>query len=161
MAKLTDLFTCKSVHSTVCLINTQLNAHNGWLSLGSDTGRASCGSCSCGHSAISSHPPGAASARGPFLIQALCWRFMNASLSLGSPGAHGRRSAFFPLVLLQMSSSLRFLFFGLTPRLAVHASLNAVFQRFLLAVSLDAFQLPRAHSNHLLNTLADELGFSL
>lgn len=55
---------------------------------------------------ISSHPPGAAPARGPFLILALCWHFVNACFSLSSLGAHGRHSSFFPLALLQISSSL-------------------------------------------------------
>lgn len=56
--------------------------------------------------------------------------------SLGSLGGRGRRSPFFALALLQMSSSLHFLFSRLIPRFAIHASLNVIFKHFLLVVSL-------------------------
>lgn len=108
---------------------------------------------------ISSHPPGAAPARGPFLIQALCWHFVNVCLSLGPQKT---------LILLPLSTSsdlkfsLCFLLqanpWGFYPCFSEHD-----FQTLPSHSDspLDMFQLPRAHSNNCLNSLADELDFFL
>lgn len=111
---------------------------------------------------ISSHPPGAAPARGPFLIQALYWHLVNVYFSLGSLRAHRRHSSFFPLALLRISSSLCFLLqanpWGFYPCFAEHDFQTLPSHS---GPPLDMFQLPRAHSNNCLNSLADELDFFL
>lgn len=132
------------------------------MSLSSDPGSASCDSCSCGYAAISSHPPGAAPARGPFLIQALCWH-VNACLSRCSLGGSWKTLTPLPL---STSSAVRFSVFSLlqaNPQVCHACFTERGFQTPPphCVPALDTFQLPRAHSNGSLNTLADELHFSL
>lgn len=137
---------------------------NGRLSPGSDTRRGSCDSCSCGHASNFLTSAGAAPARGPLFIQALCWHLVNAGLSLGSvlgPTANSHPSSgwhFFSSQVLSVFSLLQ-----VNPWV-FHPGFTGCGFQTLLPCSfppLDMLQLPRAHFKDFLNTFADELDFYL